>query len=398
MNAHVAAALTEADIVPVAKSLVSKLKERAIQTDSDRMVPQENIKLLADSGLLRILRGKKYGGSELSAKAHVNAVSTIAEGCMATAWCLGVYHAHDYIIGHMPEQAREEIYAGGLDVAVAAVIGPRGKAVLQDDGSYRLTGFWPFVSGNAASTWLLLGGEVFDKDGNVVNAGDFAVPIEDVERLDDWHVAGLQGTGSNSVRVNDVVVPAHRFVSLPAIIECQTETWTDPSAPATFKMMGTPALGLFIVPSTLGAAKQTMEEFKRVVPGKAVQYTDHISHEWSAIQIALGEAAAMIHAAELVLHKIADDIDHWAQKGEKMPMETRARIRMDICMVPRLCRDAVTKLYTVGGAAGLSLKSPIQLNARNLQAANMHGLLLYDAGAEIYGRVLLGVDPGTALL
>ena len=71
---------------------------------------------------------------------------------------------------------------------------------------------------------------------------------------------------------------------------------------------------------------------------------------------------------------------------------------MDITQVPRLCRDAVNRLYTIGGAAGLSVRSPIQLNARNLQAASMHGFLLHDAGAEIYGRVLLGVDPGTGVI
>jgi 3-hydroxy-9,10-secoandrosta-1,3,5(10)-triene-9,17-dione monooxygenase len=44
------------------------------------------------------------------------------------------------------------------------------------------------------------------------------------------------------------------------------------------------------------------------------------------------------------------------------------------------------------------LKSPIQRAARNLQATCMHGFLLYEAGAEVYGRVLLGLDPGTPVV
>ena len=106
----------------------------------------------------------------------------------------------------------------------------------------------------------------------------------------------------------------------------------------------------------------------------------------------------MIHAAELLLYRIADDIDDYARRGEKMPMALRGRIRMDIALAPRMCRDAVEKLYTIGGAAGLSLKSPIQRSARNLQAINMHGFLLYDSAAEIYGRILLGLDPGTGVI
>lgn len=398
MNIHVQKSIREADVKAVAEGLIAELSARALQTDADRKVPAENIKLLADSGLLGIFRAKKWGGSELSMRAHVVAVSTIARGCQATAWVLGVYHAHDFIIGHMPEQAQADIYGTGPNQAVAAVIGPRGKAVRKADGSYVLNGFWPFASGNAAANWLLLGAEVFDESGNKLDEGDLAVPVKDVEALDDWHVAGLQGTGSNSVKCTNVKIPAHRYVSLPALLENQTATFTNADAPAIYKCQAGPALGMYIATSSLGSARRTLEEFLKVVPGKRVMYTAHISHEWSALQIAVGEAASLINAAELVFYKCADQVDEYARRGEKMPMDIRARIRMDICTVPKLCRDAAYKLLTIGGAAGLSLKSPIQLNARNLQATSMHGFLLHDAGAEIYGRVLLGQDPGTPIL
>lgn len=190
MDAVATKTLTEADVIPAAKALIPKLREREIQTDNDRQVPEENIRLLAESGLLGVFRAKKWGGSELSMRAHVDAVATVAEGCQATAWVLGVFHAHDYIIGHMTEQAQADIYGSAQNQAVAAVIGLRGKAVKQADGSYNLTGFWPFASGNRNAGWLLLGAEVVDEDGNMIDQGDLAVPIEDVTQLDDWHVAG----------------------------------------------------------------------------------------------------------------------------------------------------------------------------------------------------------------
>lgn len=390
--------IDERNVKAIAESIIPELSARALETERDRKVPPANIKLLHDTGLLGVFRARKWGGSELSMRAHVDAVATVAKGCAATAWVLGVYHAHDYIVGHMSEQAQREIYGAGDIAAVSAVIGPRGKAIRRADGSYLLNGFWPFASGNATATWMLLGAEVFDEAGNKLDEGDLAAPIGDIERLDDWHVAGLQGTGSNSVRVTNAVVPAHRYVSLPALLENQTVGFTDPAAPAIFKCQAGPALGMFIATSALGAARRSLEDFLKVVPGKRVMYTAHISHEWSALQIALGQAASMIEAAELIFYRAADDVDAYARRGEKMPMSLRARIRMDIAAVPRLCRDAVQKLLTIGGAAGLSLKSAIQLNFRNLQATTMHGLLLEETGAEIYGRVLLGMDPGTPIL
>jgi 3-hydroxy-9,10-secoandrosta-1,3,5(10)-triene-9,17-dione monooxygenase len=382
----------------VAESLLADLRKFAARADEMRRVPDECIELLKASGLAQVLQPASCGGKQLTMRDHIDAVATVARGCNASAWVLGVYHAHSWLMGHLGAQAQKDVYGSDPNMLVAAVIGPRGNAVRKADGSYLLNGFWPFGSGNAAAGWLLLGAEIFDEAGQKLDDGDFLVPVKAVEVLDDWHVAGLQGTGSSSIKCANVAVPAHRFLSLSALLENQTEPYNDPNGPALYKSQSGPVLGLCIASSAPGVARGALDEFLKVVPGKRVMYTAHISHEWAPVQIALGEAAAMINAAELVLYRAADDIDSHAARGVKMPMESRARIRMDIAYGVRMCRDAVEKLYTVGGAAGLSLKSPIQRAARNLQAINMHGLLLYETGAEIYGRVLLGLDPGTPIL
>lgn len=398
MAVQISRRIAEADVKGVAEGLIPELRKRALLADEMRKVPAENIELLKKSGLLQTIQPATCGGQELSMRAHVDVVSTVARGCNATAWVLGVYQAHSWLLGHMNEQAQHDVYGKGGEQAVAAVIGPRGKATRKADGSYILSGFWPFASGNAAADWLLLGSEIFDEQANKLDEGDLLVAKSDLDVLDDWHVAGLQGTGSNSVRCNNLAVPAHRFLSLSALLENQTNPYTDPDAPSVFKSQAGPVLGLCIASGATGVARGALDEFLRVVPNKKVMYTAHISHEWQPLQRTLGEAASKIHAAELVLYRIADDIDDYARRGEKMPMNLRGRIRMDIALVPKLCRDAVFDLLTIGGAAGLSLQSPIQRAARNLQATCMHGFLLYDSGAEIYGKILLGLDPGTPVV
>jgi 3-hydroxy-9,10-secoandrosta-1,3,5(10)-triene-9,17-dione monooxygenase len=398
MNMHAPARMAEADAKRIAERLLPELRARALLADEMRKVPAENIELLKKSGLLQTIQAAVCGGQELSMRAHVDVISTIARGCNATAWVLGVYQAHSWMLGHINEQAQRDVYGDTGEQAVAAVIGPRGKATRKADGSYLLSGFWPFASGNAAADWLLLGSEIIDEQGNKLDEGDLLVPKRELEVLDDWFVAGLQGTGSCSVKCNNLAIPAHRFLSLTALLENQTTPYTDPNAPSVFKSQAGPVLGLCIASGATGVARGALEEFLKVVPGKKVMYTAHISHEWQPLQRTLGEAASKIHAAELVLYRIADDIDEYARRGEKMPMSVRGRIRMDIALVPKLCRDAIFDLLTIGGASGLSLKSPIQRAARNLQATCMHGFLLYDSGAEIYGKILLGLDPGTPVI
>ena len=398
MNLQARSQTDQVDVKAIAERIVPDLRRLAAKADELRRVPEESIELLKTSGLIQILQPASCGGGQLTMRAHVDAVSTVARGCNATAWVLGVYHAHSWMLGHMSRKAQEDVWGSNPSQPVAAVIGPRGKATRKADGSYVLGGFWPFGSGNAAAQWLLLGSEIFDESGAKLDDGDLLVPVKDVEILDDWHVAGLQGTGSSSIKCAGVAVPAHRFLSLSALLENQTPPYTDPDAPTLYKSQAGPVLGLCIASSAPGVARGALDEFLKVVPGKKVMYTNHTSHEWGPLQKALGEAAAMINAAELVLYRVADEIDDFAKRGEKMPMDLRGRIRMDIAIAPRLCRDAVEKLYTIGGAAGLSLKSSIQRAARNLQATNMHGFLLYDSGAEIYGRILLGLDPGTVVI
>jgi len=397
MNIH-ARDLNADGIKRIAESLIEDLRRGAAKAEELRRVPDESIELLKSSGLLRVLQPAACGGQQLTMRAHVDAVATVARGCNSTAWVLGVYHAHSWLMGHMDRRAQEEVYGQDPDTVIAAVIGPRGRTVGNADGSYSLTGFWPFASGNAAAQWLLLGTELFSEAGEKLDEGDLLVPIGDVEVLDDWHVAGLQGTGSSSIRCRDLAIPSHRYLSLAALLDGNTPPYHDPEAPHLYKAMAGPVLGLCVASSATGVARSALEEFVRAVPGRRVSYTGHTSQHWTPVQTTLGEAAAMINAAELVIYGVADDIDRHAERDQRMAVEMRGRIRADIAYSVRLCRDAVEKLFTIGGAAGLSLKSPLQRAARNLQATSMHGLLLLDPATELYGRILLGLDPGTPIL
>jgi 3-hydroxy-9,10-secoandrosta-1,3,5(10)-triene-9,17-dione monooxygenase len=398
MNMHVVPRMAAKDAKRIARSIIPELQKRAQQAEDNREVPKESMDLLKQHGLLTTIQPRSCGGQELTMRAHCDVLSSVAEGCAATAWVLGVMQAHSWMFGHATEQAQKDVFGDHGNHPVSAVIGPRGKAIKKADGSYSLSGFWPFASGNAHAQWLMLGAEIFDEQGAFVDIGDFLVEKKDLDVLDDWYVAGMQGSGSSSVKVKDLAIPAHRQVSLSTLLENTNHVYNDPDAPSLFKSQAGPVLGLCIMSGATGIARSALNEFTKMVQGKKVAYTAHTAHEWQPLQKICGEAASKIHAAELVMYKIADDIDDYAARGEKMPMELRARIRADIALVPRMCRDAVIDLLTIGGAAGLSLKSPIQLAARNLIANCMHGFLLYESGMEIYGRVMLGLDPGTPVI
>lgn len=381
---------TADDLKARARALVPDLKRLAPEAEKLRRLPPESVELVRRAGLLRTIQPRSCGGHAVSMRAHVDVVSTIGEGCSAMGWVLGVCQAHSWMLGHFPRAAQEDVYGKDPDTIVSAVIGPRGRAVRQADGSYVLNGVWPFGSGSEHSQWLLLGAEVYDRDGAMIDEADLLVPTGEIEIKDDWYTAGLQGTGSCTLVAKDVRVSAHRALSLPPWLEGQSPSFAVDDAAWLTRAQAIPVLGLCISTAALGMARGALAEFRRIVPGKKIVYTGHVSDDWIPTQVALGHAAAMIHAAELVLYRVADDIDEEARAGRRMSPEMRARIRMDCSYAVRTLMEAVDKLFIGGGASALSLRSPLQRAARDLHAVNMHALLLFETSAEIYGRVLLG--------
>jgi 3-hydroxy-9,10-secoandrosta-1,3,5(10)-triene-9,17-dione monooxygenase len=388
---------TEAKMKARAAALVPQLRELAAEADRLRRLPEKAIELIRAQDLLRTILSPSCGGFGLSMRAHLDVVSTLAEGCGATAWVVGVGHAHSWLLGHFSRAAQTEVYGRDPNTLVSAVIAPRGKATRQTDGSLILNGRWPFASGCEHAEWLLLGAEILDGAGAAIDEADLLVPTKDVTILDDWYVAGLQGTGSATVVAKNVAVPAHRALSLPGLIEGKAPGYDAPDSDWLLRAQAVPVLGLCICGAALGLARAARREFTRIVKGKAIAYTNHIADDWIPTQTTLGHAAAMINAAELVLYRVADDIDHYARLGHQMAPEMRARIRMDCSYGVRLSMEAVDRLFIGGGASVLSLNNSLQRASRDLHAINMHALLVIDASAEIYGRVLLGKNSNSPI-
>ena len=381
-----------------AEAAAGEFAARAARAEELRRVPDENMARIREDGLLRVIQARSCGGHELSMRAHLDVVSAVAEGCPSTGWVLGVMHAHSWMMAHFPREAQEEVYGADPDTMISAVIGPRGKAVRAADGSYSLSGFWPFGSGCQHSRWLLLGAETVDADGAAAGPADLLVPTSEVEIKDDWYVSGLAGTGSCSLAVDGLAVPAHRALSIDALIDGGTPGMAAGYDGWLHRAEAVPVLALCLCGGALGLGRAALAEFRRKAVGKEVAYTPHVLSDWSAAHIALGHAASTIEAAHLVLYRAADDIDRHAQDGRRMSMEMRARIRMDCAHGVKLALDGVDKLFVMSGGSSLSLRSPLQRAARDLRAINMHGLLLHEAGAELYGRVLLGLEPNTPIV
>lgn len=389
--------LTASDAVARTRELIPELRERAAQTALDRRLPQVNIDALRRAGSLKTIQAKRNGGYALGIRTHLDVTSALGEGCGSTAWVAGVVQAHSWLLSHFPEQGQDDVYGANPDAVVSAVILPRGKAVRTADG-YRLDGVWPFGSGCERSDWLLLGAAVVDSDGNAVDHGDFIVPTSAVTLKDDWFVSGLAGTGSCTMVAEGVEVPEHRFLSMPGLIQGSSpgaglhgDDWVVRGAPV-------PVLTIALCGGAIGIAKQALADFPSVIKGKVIAYTADPQEAHAFTHIRLGDAASRIREGELLLYAVADEVDATAQSGDDVPFLRRAEMRNDCATAVRRLLEGVEILFRESGATGVRTASPINRAVADLQTINNHGLMKLETNQELYGRLLLGIDPNTPLI
>jgi len=385
------------DSVARAAQLAPRLAARAFETVRTRRMLPEIVALLRDAGLFRVLQPARWGGDEASLHRHLDVVEVVASGCGATGWCLGVMHAHAWLMGLFAEAAQRDVYGADPDARIAAVLAPRGTARRAGE-DYIVSGFWPFCSGCHHAQWLILGAAVRAESDRSLDEVVLLVPAAEAAIQDDWYVGGLAGTGSNSIILRDVTVPAHRALSMPAVFAGRA-----PGSPlhrsTLYYSSAAPALALFLCGPALGIARSALRAFIDRLPGRIVSYTfDEKQGDMPVTHLEVAEAATKLDTARLVLHAVADEIEAWAGRREVMPLERRAKSRMDCAYAARLCLESTELLYLASGGAGLAETSTLQLAQRDLHAINMHGLLALKTNLEMYGRALLGHAPNTPVL
>ncbi|MAJ93573.1 MAG: oxidoreductase [Rhodospirillaceae bacterium TMED63] len=383
--------------VAAARTLAPTLRDRADETDALRCLPEENVSDMKDAGLFRVIQPARCGGWQMDFHAHLDVVEEISAGCGASGWCLGILQIHSWVAGLLSQQAQDDIYGADQDALIVAVLNARGEAVPGGDGC-RVSGFWPFGSGSEHSQWAILGARVLGDDGEVVDEGCFLIPMAEIEIKDDWRVVGLRGTGSCSLVAKNVDVPAHRFISF-----IDGRVGKTPGGHlhdgTLYKAPLAPSLAIALCGPAVGIAEGAINDFIGYVPGRtnpqlrgAAQIDSPLTHQTVA------EAKAQVDAARMLLHRAADDIHEAAEHGGEMLVEIRARIRMDSAYAVRLCMEAGEAMFLASGGSGLAESNPVQRAWRDLHAINQHALLQLPTNAEIYGRIILGLDPGSDIL
>lgn len=380
-----------AELVGRARDLKGLIAANAAENEECRRIADTSIEALEEAGLLRLMTPARLGGSEVGLRTKMEVESMIAEADGSTAWVTNLINACNWLASLLPDDAQQEIFGADPNAKVAGVLAPTSETKAEA-GGIRVTGRWSWASGSLHATWALGGVPILDEAGNVVDRALVFMPMSELDVEETWFVAGMQGTGSNTILAEDVFVPYHRVLSISEALKGKYPT--EHKDEAIYRSAFLPLLALTLVGPLLGLGRAACDLVIEKAPRRAVTYTKfERQSDSAAFQIALSEASMRVDSAYLHAFRAADDIDSYAAEGANMEYLTRARVRADAGYVSTMIVSAIQILLDAHGASSFAQASPMQRIWRDANTGGRHAIVNPLIAGEIYGKALVGVPP-----
>jgi 3-hydroxy-9,10-secoandrosta-1,3,5(10)-triene-9,17-dione monooxygenase len=220
----------------------------------------------------------------------------------------------------------------------------------------------------------------------------YLVPVSDLKMLDTWYCAGLRGSGSHTVALDNVFVPEHRSVSFATLRDACSPGSQVNTAPIyrtpfiavhTYALLG-PALGL---------ARGGYADFVQWTRQRYLTYTPLAVAQHVPVQIRVAEISAQIDAAELLARRCfaIARADY-----TRVTLEQRLLLRRDFTYAMKMVRAAMDDLIKISGSSGLRDDNCVQRCWRDVHAISSHVVMNFDVAAENFGRAEFGLGRNEA--
>jgi 3-hydroxy-9,10-secoandrosta-1,3,5(10)-triene-9,17-dione monooxygenase len=374
------------------RALLPTLRERALETERLRRLPEATVKEFQEAGLFLALQPKRYGGYELDPGTFYQAVTEIGTVCGSSAWVLGVVGIHNWHLGLFHAQAQEDVWHDDPHVLLSTSLAPTGT-VEYVDGGFRLRGRWSFSSGCDFCQWAVLGGMVAaPHTGEAPVLYALLLPRSDYTIDDNWYVMGLCGTGSKDIVVEDAFVPAYRALSYPDMFYLRCPGTAVNTAPLYRLPFGS-VFPYAIATPAVGTALGALHAFREQTKARLSSRDKMPMAEDPFIQFGLGEAAAEVDAAYDRVQRNFAEMMHLASRRQEIPLTYRARYRWDAAKIVDWSVRAIDRLLKASSGRVVFLNNPIQRAWRDVHAIQAHVGNNLERAATVFGRSEFGLPP-----
>jgi 3-hydroxy-9,10-secoandrosta-1,3,5(10)-triene-9,17-dione monooxygenase len=376
------------------EGFVERLARRAAEAEQRRRLPEATIAELKASGFTELLVPKRFGGQQAALPAILDPVRRMAHGCTSSAWTIGFYALHNWILALFGEQAQEEAFAT-RPLLAPAPLAPTGRGVAVD-GGIRLSGRWSWATGAMDGNWLIVCALCGPDDA--IYPALALLPTPDFSIEDVWQTDGMRATGSNDVVVSDAFVPEYRLVRVKDIYD-----GTAPGAglhdAATYRWPMVPALALLAAMPALGSAERVTELYAERLASRVLAYEGVTQQDKPIAQARLAEASVRLRALRGLLADTVDELERIVSSGRSVPRPVRGEARLAAAHIVTESRSVIGSLFEASGASVHFLANPMQRFKRDVDVLAGHVIFDYDTTRELAGALALGLTiPRTSMV
>ena len=336
------------------------------------------------AGLFTLKLPMPLGGAEADPVTQMEVIEDLAYIDAAAGWCLMIGAT---AIGRpgafLCDDAIGDMFANGRIPTAATATAISGKAI-PTQGGYVLTGRWPFASGVRHAEWMVAGAKVPARGNTEETSLTLVYPVTKGTIHDNWHVMGLEGSGSNDISVKDLFVPAE--------FTWETALW-EPRRGAAIYRMGRPGFVANEHPAiALGIARRALDEIIASAPSKKRGNPPTSSlADREAFRGDIARCDFRLRAARALSHEVFERAYEITCSGQVPDDAVQAEMRAVAAHATFEAVDVATIAFRYTGGSAIHRSHILQRCLRNVNAAAQH-FMVSDSSLESYGATLLGVD------
>ncbi|MBI1181648.1 MAG: hypothetical protein GC201_13945 [Alphaproteobacteria bacterium] len=356
-----------------------------------RRLPNETVEALVDEGLFRFAMPAELGGENASTTETIEILEAISAIDASVGWnvMLGS-EINAMAAGGMDPKLAQEVYLGHPRVIMCGGGGPGSKpsrAEKQADGSYKVWGEATFISGVHNAEWCFLAapvvplGEGFT--GNPLDARMWFLHKSQYEIIDVWDMAGLRGSGSNTVRADGAVVP-EKYADVQLVV--MPPYYDNP----VFRIPTPLRLSYNKVAVALGVAKGAIDAFIDLANNKIPFLSASKLADRPIAQHRVGEMVAKYRAARAYVMEAMKEVEDELWAGADQPgARTTQNARLACTYAANACMEVVDVLHNTAGTSGMQMKSPLERKLRDAHGCATHRWVAHPLFTDL-GKILLG--------
>ncbi len=379
-------------LLQAVRDVAPAVEAGSAEAERNCTLPMSVVDAMQAAGLFRLKLPAECGGAEADPVTQMEIIEAVSAIYPSAGWVLmtnatGIGNAGAFL----SDSAAAEVFSGG-HVPRAATVGGVSSTIEPVDGGFVLNGQWPFCSGVPHSEWICLGARLYKQAGAQPDVYTCFVRTRDVKIHDNWQVAGLRGSGSNDVSVQNLFVP-------------ESFTWPRYDRLRGIRRRGGPIFLLGLPGSVsnehasfaLGVARLALDLIEDIAMtkrrGRGPASVTLASRQ--VFQRFIGEAELRLRAARLMTFDVHERAWEIVCADAVPDPALEAEMRASAVLCTEVAVDIATQAFRFGGGAALHLENKLQMCMRDANAGAQH-LAVSDVAYENLGQFYLDLPEANA--